>query len=323
MDTSLTPAIDFAAIPGRGVTLHVARAGPEDGPLTILLHGFPEFWYGWRHQFGPLAEAGLRVLAPDQRGYNLSEKPKGLSHYSLDALADDVIALIDASGRSKAALVGHDWGGIVAWWTALKYPDRVERLAVLNAPHPDFLLKGLRKRPTQLLKSWYVFAFQLPWLPEAGFGGFHGKMLADSLRRTSRPGTFSDDDLDRYRQAWAQPGALKAMINWYRAAFRAKPEVPANLRVRMPALIIWGTDDAFILRDVAHDALARCDQGRLEFIDGATHWVHHEEPDRVNRLLKSFLWPGGWASAGGSGARTGVGLSDGSASGRTGHGVSS
>jgi len=279
-------------MPGRGVTLHVARSGPVDGPLVVLLHGFPEFWYGWRHQIGPLAEAGFRVLAPDQRGYNLSEKPRGLAHYALDALADDVAALIDAAGRSRAAVVGHDWGGVVAWWLALKYPERVERLAILNAPHPDFLTGGKWVRPRQLLRSWYVVAFQLPWLPEAGLGAFHGKGLADSLRKTSRPGTFTDDELARYRAAWAQPRALTAMINWYRAALRAKPASPPNPRVRPPTFIIWGAKDAFIDRRYANDALARCDSGRLEFVEEATHWVHLEEPERVNNLLTGFLRSG-------------------------------
>ncbi|GAC1469638.1 MAG: alpha/beta hydrolase [Isosphaeraceae bacterium] len=287
MDATFTP--DFAAMPGRGVTLHVARAGPEDGPLVVLLHGFPEFWYGWRHQIGPLAQAGFRVLAPDQRGYNLSEKPRGLIHYALDALADDVLALIDATGRTKASVVGHDWGGIVAWWLALRHPEKVERVAVLNAPHPEFLLKGIRKHPSQLLRSWYVLYFQLPWLPEAGLGWAHGKALAESLRKTSRPGAFTDDDLARYRQAWSQPGALKAMINWYRAAVRAMPDLPADPRIHVPALIGWGTKDAFILPEVAHDALARCDQARLVFFEEATHWVHLEEPERVNHLLTGFL----------------------------------
>jgi epoxide hydrolase 4 len=291
MDATTAPGFEFAAMPGRGVTLHLARAGPEDGPLVVLLHGFPEFWYGWRKQIGPLAEAGFRVLAPDQRGYNLSEKPRGLRHYTLDALADDVVALIDASGRTKAAVVGHDWGGIVAWWTALKHPGRVDRVAVLNAPHPEFILRGLRKRPTQLLRSWYVFAFQPPWLAEIGLGSFHGKGLADTLKRTSRPGTFSEADLAHYRRAWEEPGALTAMINWYRAAVRAKSPEPVSPRVRVPALIVWGTEDAFLLRKLAHDALARCDQGRLEFVEGATHWVQHEEPEQVNRLLAEFLHP--------------------------------
>jgi pimeloyl-ACP methyl ester carboxylesterase len=283
------PGLGFAAMPGRGVTLHVARTGPEDGPLVVLLHGFPEFWYGWRNQLGPLAQAGYRVLAPDQRGYNLSEKPRGLSHYTLDALADDVAGLIEAAGRTRAAVVGHDWGGVVAWWLALRHPERVERLAVLNAPHPGVLVEGKWAEPKQLVRSWYVVAFQLPWLPEAGLGAFGGKGLAEALRGTSRPGTFPDEVLARYRASWSQPGALTAMLNWYRAALRAKPRGLPAPRVRVPTLILWGTDDKALRRELANDALSRCDQGRLEFLQGATHWLQHEEPGRVNWLLTEFL----------------------------------
>jgi pimeloyl-ACP methyl ester carboxylesterase len=304
METHST--LEFTAMPGRGITLHAATAGPADGPLVVLLHGFPEFWYGWRKQIRPLADAGLRVVAPDQRGYNLSEKPKGLAHYTLDALADDVVALIDATGRDRAAVVGHDWGGIVAWWLAMRNPERVSRVAVLNAPHPDVLVSNrFLKSPTQVLKSWYVLAFQLPWLPEAGLGRKHGKSLARSLRKTSRPGAFSDEDLEAYRRAWEQPGALTAMLNWYRAALRARPSRSPSPRVRVPALVLWGVNDAFINRQFANDALSRCDQGRLEFFEGATHWLHHEEPERVNRLLTGFLT----ADAGeGEGEGTGAGV---------------
>lgn len=288
------PQPTFVIMPGRGVTLNVACSGPETGPLTILLHGFPEFWYGWKLQIGPLADAGLRVLAPDQRGYNLSDKPQGLDHYNLDALADDVISLIDAAGREKAFLVGHDWGGIIAWWTAIRYPSRVERLAIMNAPHPDFLKHHkFLKRPSQLLKSWYVLMFQLPRIPEAAFRRGGGKPMAESLRKSSRPGTFSDDDLSEYRKSWTRPGALTGMINYYRAALRSKISTPSDTRVHVPTLIIWGINDAFINQEFAEEALACCDQGRLVSIDGATHWVHHEEPERVNRLLLEFLGPAG------------------------------
>jgi pimeloyl-ACP methyl ester carboxylesterase len=303
MGANTNPADEFAAMPAQGVTLNVARAGSEHGPLVVLLHGFPEFWYGWRHQIGPLAREGFRVLAPDQRGYNLSEKPRGVAHYTLDALADDVAALIGAAGREKAILVGHDWGGLVAWWTAIRHAGRVDRLAVLNAPHPDFITRSKWTSPAQLLRSWYVAAFQLPWLPEMGLGRLRGKALAKSLKRTSRPGTFSDAELARYRDAWSQPGALTSMINWYRAALRARPSRTDSPRIRPPALIVWGARDAFLRRVYANEALARCDQGRLQFIEEATHWVHHEEPERVNRLLIDFLRPepasaGSWFSEG-------------------------
>lgn len=284
-------APEFAAMRGHGVTLHVARAGPADGPLVVLLHGFPEFWYAWRRQIGPLAAAGYRVLAPDQRGYNLSEKPRDLRAYGLDELAADVVALIDASGREKAVLVGHDWGGVVAWHVATRHPQRVERVVALNAPHPAVILRHLWTHPTQTLRSWYVFAFQVPWLPELGLRSLGGRPLAELLRRSSRPGTFSDDDLARYRRAWEQRGALRAMVNWYRAGLRRPPSEPARPRVPMPALILWGVKDPALSTDLARGSLALCDQGRLEFFDDATHWLPHEEPETVSRRLLAFLRP--------------------------------
>jgi pimeloyl-ACP methyl ester carboxylesterase len=256
-----------------------------------LLHGFPEPWLCWRHQIGPLAEAGYRVLAPDQRGYNTSAKPPRVADYALDVLAADVIGLIDAAGRAKANVVGHDWGGIVAWWVALKHPDRVERLAILNAPHPVAFRHLLYRQPAQLLRSWYVFFFQLPRLPEANFRRANWHALTRALRTTSRPGAFSDEDLDLYRRAWSEPGAITAMIHWYRASLRQPPPTPADPRIHVPTLLLWGTDDAFIRRGAADASLELCDDGRLEWFEGATHWLHHEEPGRVSRLLLDFLGP--------------------------------
>jgi pimeloyl-ACP methyl ester carboxylesterase len=275
-----------------GVTLHAVHSGPEAGPLVLLLHGFPEFWFGWRHQISALAGAGHRVLAPDQRGYNTSDKPMRVADYALDILAADVIGLIDAAGGgAQAALIGHDWGGIVAWWTALRYPERVERLAVLNAPHPVAFRRYLIRHPTQLLRSWYAFFFQLPGLPEAVFRRANWKALARVLRTTSRPGTFRAEDLERYRQAWSEPGAIRAMIHWYRAALRHRPPPPADLIVSVPTLVIWGVHDTALSRGLAEASLALCRDGRLEWVEEATHWVQHEEPERVNRLLLEFLGP--------------------------------
>jgi pimeloyl-ACP methyl ester carboxylesterase len=256
-----------------GIRLHAVEAG--DGKPVILLHGFPEFWYGWRHQIGPLSEAGFKVLAPDQRGYNLSDKP---DNYDLDTLADDIAGLIDT-----AAVVGHDWGGIVAWWLAVKYPEKVERLAILNAPHPVVFRRFLLTSPRQLLKSWYTFYFQIPCLPEAMFRWRNWHLLVESMRKTSRPGTFTD--FDPYREAWSQPGAMTAMINWY----RAKLPKSTDSRVHAPTLVIWGTQDTALDRRLAKASLKHCDRGRVDFIEEATHWVQHEEPERVNRLLIDFL----------------------------------
>ncbi|WP_262273440.1 alpha/beta fold hydrolase [Microvirga yunnanensis] len=270
-----------------GVTLHAVEAGPEDGPLVILLHGFPEFWWGWRSQIGPLAEAGFRVLAPDQRGYNLSDKPAGRRAYDLDILAGDVVGLADALGRETFSVVGHDWGGLVARWTASRHPDRVEKLVVLNAPHPSAAGAYMRAHPSQMFRSLYVGFFQIPRLPEAMLSANGHRSLKDALRRTSRPGTFSDKDLARYETAWSRPGALTAMLNWYRALpFRPDMKDPAVLP---PTLVVWGTGDRFLERGLAEASLALCRSGSVRWIETATHWVQHEEPDAVNAALADFL----------------------------------
>jgi pimeloyl-ACP methyl ester carboxylesterase len=271
-----------------GVRLHAVEAGPADGRLLILLHGFPELWHGWHRQIEPLAAAGFRVLAPDQRGYNLSDKPRGVASYRIDELARDAIGLIDAAGRERGSIIGHDWGGAVAWWAGIAHPQRIERLALLNIPHPFVMRHHLFHNRAQRRKSWYIFFFQLPWLPEAYFRRRNWAYGVGALAATSRPGTFSAADLAVYREAWSQPGAITAMINWYRAALRMPPPRPASLRVTVPTLLIWGTGDRFLGQEMAQPSIDLCDDGRLALLD-ATHWVQHEEPGEVGRLLAEFL----------------------------------
>lgn len=269
------------------VGLHVAESGPDDGPPTILLHGFPEFWYGWRHQIGPLAAAGFRVIVPDQRGYGLSDKPTDRSAYHLDQLAADVIALADACGARRVRLVGHDWGGLVAWWAASLYPERIERLVILNAPHPAILSAYMRFHPGQWLRSVYVGLFQLPRLPERLLTADRCRALRQALTRTSRPGAFTTVDFERYVAAWQQPGAMTAMLNWYRALVRLPRAAPP--RVRVPTLILWGKRDNALQAGLAEASLAFCDDGRIRWYDQATHWLAHEEPAAVNADLARFL----------------------------------
>ena len=281
--------LEHTRVPTNGVTLHVVQAGPLDGPLVILLHGFPEFWYGWHKQIDALVEAGYRVWIPDQRGYNLSDKPKGIAPYNMDETAADVIGLIDAAGRQKAHVIGHDWGAAVAWRTAMKYRERLEKLVILNVPHPTVSGRTIRRHPIQRRKSWYIFFFQIPWLPEQlirlnNWRGF----IANGLGR-ARPGAFSEADIDEYRKAWSQPGAMTAMINWYRAVRRTPPKSPPDRRVSTPTLIIWGVHDDYIIPEAAQMSLDFCDNARLEYIESATHWVQHDEPERVNRLIVEFL----------------------------------
>ena len=280
--------ITFERIATNGIHLNVAQAGPEDGPLALLLHGFPEFWYGWRKQIPALADAGFRVWAPDQRGYNLSDKPPRVSDYSIDKLADDAAGLIAASGRRRAIVIGHDWGGAVSWWLAANHPELIERLVIINVPHPFVWQRLMLTDPRQTLRSWYVFALQLPWLPEWSARRRDWQGIVRGLEKSSRPGTFTAADFAEYRRAWSQPGAMTAMVNWYRAAFRTPPRPPRNSRILPPTLVLWGVNDKFIIRRAAEMSRQRCDLGRLVLYENATHWLAHEEPDEVNRQILEF-----------------------------------
>ena len=193
---------EFIAV--NGVKLHVVSAGPADGEPILMLHGFPEFWYGWRHQIDFLAQQGYRVIAPDQRGYNLSDKPRSASDYRISTLAQDIDALIGALGYEQVNLVGHDWGGAVAWWVATMFPQRLKKLIILNIPYPSVMKRAFQSGNfAQLRKSWYMFAFQVPWLPEAlaAINDYRG--VAKSIAGTGKPGTFSEADLDLYRAPWS------------------------------------------------------------------------------------------------------------------------
>lgn len=269
-----------------GVRLHVVTAGPAEGPMVLLLHGFPEAWFGWRRQMGLLAARGYFVVAPDQRGYNTSDKPNPIRDYAVDRLTEDALGLATAFGRHKLSVVGHDWGGVVAWWLGLDHADRVERMCVMNMPHPKVLARSLRTR--QLARFWYVALFQIPGLAE-------GLLPRNDFRRLSRAMTentvhqpFSDRDLAEYRNAWAQPGALPAMLAWYRAAVRY-PRRPVHDRVTVPTLMVWGAQDTALGAELVEPSLAQCDQARLVRIEDAGHFVQHDAIDRVNEALAGFF----------------------------------
>ncbi len=286
-----------------GLRLSCLRAGPVGGEPVVLLHGFPEgAALGWRRQLPALAAAGLRVWAPDQRGYGESGRPARVRDAALDCLAGDALAVLAAAAgearRPRAHLVGHDWGGGVAFWVALGAPGRLASLSILNCPHPLVMRRALLGgNPRQMVRSWYMLLFQIPWLPEALFGARRGALLARGLRDSGRraapgrPASFDEADLQRYREQWSRPGALRAMIHWYRARRRA-PRLPPGAgdgRVRVPTRLIWGARDRALGRELAAPSAALCAEGEVVLCEDATHWVQHDEAERVNGLLVAWV----------------------------------
>jgi len=269
--------------------LHVVERGAAAGRPLVLLHGFPEFWFGWRRQIEPLAEAGFRLLVPDQRGYNLSDKPRAVKAYALDRLTRDIIGLLDAADIERADLVGHDWGGAVVWWAAMTCPDRLRRVALLNAPHPLVFRRWLRRDRGQRRRSWYMLFFQLPWLPELWIRRRRFSVGVRSLLAGSRA-RFDEAELEQYRRAWGQAGALRAMLNWYRAALRCPPTVPPRrVAIRPPVLLLWGERDRYLEASMIEPSLAECADARVERLRDAGHWLHHEHPRRIADALIRFL----------------------------------
>ena len=275
------------------VRLHYAECG-EGERLVVLLHGFPECWYSWRHQLKALGRR-YRVVAPDMRGYNLSDKPARVEDYRMPRLVDDVTGLIRHFGAREAAVVGHDWGGAVAWSVALYYPDYVWKLASLQTPPPAVWQRNLTVK--QLLRSWYMFFFQLPTLPEWWMRRDDFAGLGRTLRATSRPGTFSDEDIEVLKSALREPGALTGGINYYRANLRAflghslgRKETGTRERVRVPTLYIYGERDFAIVPETVAGAGDYVEAPYTELRLGrSNHWVQQESPAEVNAALLRFL----------------------------------
>jgi pimeloyl-ACP methyl ester carboxylesterase len=280
-------ALRHRFVEANGLRFHLVEAG--DGPLVLLLHGFPEFWYGWRKQIPALA-ARFRVVAPDLHGYNLTDKPP--SGYDIRTLSGDVPALIHALGERRAHVVGHDWGGMLAWGAAGFHAEAVDRLAVLNAPHPAAFLREVTHNPRQWLKSWYIGLFQVPGLADALLKVGHARLLGAALRGSARdPAVFSDTDLAAYRRALLRPGAVQAALAYYRAMTTTSPwELVRQLPpITAPTLLIWGLRDTALVPDLTEGVDAWAPNLRVERIADATHWVQHERPDEVNRLLLEHL----------------------------------
>lgn len=281
--------IELRKIETNGIKLHTALAGPPEGELVVLLHGFPEHWRGMEAPMRALAAAGYRVAAPDQRGYGLSDKPQGITNYTLDKLGADILGLIQALGRDKAHIIGHDWGAAVTWWLILTAPERLGKVAVINVPHPLALRRQFLTNPAQLRRSWYMFFFQIPGIPERAFQGPRADKMLKTLAKTATRGAFTPDYLATVKEAWSQPGAPTGMLNWYRAALQRPPKPPADIRVHKPLLILWGVRDIALGRSLAEDSRALCDHATVEYFESATHWLIHDEPERVSARLVAWV----------------------------------
>jgi pimeloyl-ACP methyl ester carboxylesterase len=275
-------------IQANGLTFSFLTEGT--GPLLLLLHGFPQFSYAWRKQIPELAKS-FRVVAPDLRGYNDSSKPPRVRDYSIAALASDVPALIAALGEKKAFVAGHDWGGGVAYAAAIQHPECVEKLVVLNCPHPGRFLKELGSNFAQLKRSWYMFFFQLPWLPERVLHDKGGELIPAS---SARPSVFTREDRDAYTEALRKPGAATGGLNYYRAAFRGFAEARAffaeERKIAAPTLLIWGEKDHALGVELT-EGMAPYFSGPLTVrrVPEASHWINEEQPELVNRLIAEFL----------------------------------
>ncbi|GIW40353.1 MAG: hydrolase [Candidatus Binatia bacterium] len=284
--------IQHGFVYANGLRFHVARAG-EGEKLALLLHGFPELWYSWRFQLPLLARLGYRAWAPDLRGYGETDRPTRMEDYAIETLLDDVAGLVDAAGAKSTLLVGHDWGGILAWYFAILRKRPLERLVVMNCPHPGPMRQALRGW-RQRLRSWYVLFFQIPWLPEALLGAGHARAIGDAfVRMAVDKSRFPEDVLRVYRDHASQPGALTAMLHYYRALVRgggARRLEKIRLEpIDVPTLLLWGEKDSALGKETTYGTGAYVRNLTLRYLPNVSHWVQQEAPELVNAMLEAWL----------------------------------
>ncbi len=291
-DTATVEPKEFS-VTANGMRFHCAAQG--EGPLVLLLHGFPERWFSWRHQLAVLAARGYRAVAPDLRGYGDSDRPRG--GYDLRNLARDVAELIPALGAETAVVVGHDWGGAITWEAASRHPDRVSRYAVLNCPHPAVLLRSLLRSPAQLRRSWYIFFFQLPWLPERALSRDHGAAIARAFREAAvDPSRFDAAAVAPYCASAARPEDIAPMMAYYRTVFRdaldrrsargPRADYPV---IEQPGLLLWAENDVALGMDLVGPHVRYARDLRIRRIPRCGHFVQQEQPETVNALLCAWL----------------------------------
>jgi pimeloyl-ACP methyl ester carboxylesterase len=281
-----------------GLNLRIARAGAGAGPLVVMLHGFPECWYSWRHQIRALSRS-FDCVAPEMRGYGETDAPRGAANYTLDKLVGDAADLIEALGRERAVIVGHDWGGAVAWATALMRPEIVERLIVMNCPHLKRMSEELRHNPRQMMRSWYMAFFQLPWLPEAMFRARNYRALDRALQgNLIRKDAITDDDLHYFHDAFRNPYSISAAINYYRANFRSGFMARAGAndwidrKIAAPTMLLWGEQDFALGKELTYNMKPLfAGPFEINYIPSAGHWVQQEEPELVSAYMRDFLKP--------------------------------
>jgi epoxide hydrolase 4 len=269
-----------------GLKLHYVTQG--EGPLMLMLHGFPEFWYSWRHQIPEFAK-DFKVVALDLRGYNDSDKPKNQSAYVMDEFVRDIEGVITGLGYEKCILIGHDWGGAIAWNFAYSYPYMVEQLIILNLPHPAKFSEGLRT-PQQLLRSSYAFFFQLPSLPEfliqlSDYQFIENAFIGLAIDKSA----FTQEDIEAYKNAASKRGALTAMLNYYRNFSQQKILNSTWSILEVPTLMIWAEKDTALGKEMTYGTDAYVRDLQIKYIPNCSHWVQQEQPQLVNQYIREFL----------------------------------
>ncbi|MGH7785700.1 MAG: alpha/beta fold hydrolase [Candidatus Binatia bacterium] len=286
------PGIAHQYVQANGLRFHVATCG-EGERLALCLHGFPENWYSWREQMPLLARLGYRVWAPDLRGYGDTERPLGIGAYSIEKLMADIGGLIDAAGARSTLLIAHDWGGVIAWYFAMRRIRPLERLVVMNLPHPGAMAPVMRTWK-QLRRSWYALFFQIPRLPEAVMRARDYRAIREAFRSSAvDQSRFPDAVMQVYRDSAAQPGGLTAMVNYYRALVRgggaARQAKLGYPPIDTPTLMIWGEEDIALCKETTYGTERWVPNLTLRYLPGVSHWVQQEAPETVNAMLEAWL----------------------------------
>lgn len=271
-----------------GIRMHYVTEG--QGPLVVLLHGFPQFWYTWRKVI-PLLSGNYTVVAPDLRGYGESDKPENILDYSLNVMSEDIVGLIKSLGHEKAHIVGHDWGGAIAWDLAINHPEIVDHVVPINAPHPYKFAKAIKSDFKQIRKSWYIFFAQIPKLPEYIIGSKTEKFLKGIFKgQAINREAFSREDIAAYVKEYEKPGAIQSSMHYYRAAFKDRNKKITKVQIKAPTLLIWGEEDKALRKELTFEMDSLFSGPfQIEYLQNCSHWVVDEKPEKVANLIQSFL----------------------------------